>query len=86
MRERAGRDYRDMARPEEDVVSSVYWTLIGYVYLPDFMELMKSLLLEWSDSNILATAFVPYVQLPPSYSFPHKEHSTIRSLAPTSPT
>jgi len=26
----------------------------GHVYLPDFRELMSSLLVEWSDSNLLA--------------------------------
>ena len=30
----------------------------GHVYLPDFRELIKSLLVEWSDSNLLATVFV----------------------------
>jgi hypothetical protein len=30
----------------------------GHVYLPDFHDLMKSLLVEWSDSNLLATVFV----------------------------
>lgn len=30
----------------------------GHVYLPDFRELMSSLLVEWSDSNLLATVFV----------------------------
>ncbi|KAH9042521.1 hypothetical protein EDB85DRAFT_1071674 [Lactarius pseudohatsudake] len=30
----------------------------GYVYLPDFRELIRSLLVEWSDSNLLATVFV----------------------------
>ncbi|KAI0064299.1 hypothetical protein BV25DRAFT_1914504 [Artomyces pyxidatus] len=30
----------------------------GYVYLPDFQELMRSLLVEWSDANLLATVFV----------------------------
>ena len=35
-----------------------------HVYLPDFRELMGSLLVEWSDSNLLATVFVSYV-LPP---------------------
>ena len=33
----------------------------GHVYLPDFRELMSSLLVEWSDSNLLATVFVSYV-------------------------
>jgi hypothetical protein len=33
----------------------------GHVYLPDFRELMRSLLVEWSDSNLLATVFVSYV-------------------------
>jgi hypothetical protein len=40
----------------------------GHVYLPDFRELMRSLLVEWSDSNLLATVFVSYVLL-----FWHKE-------------
>ncbi|KAH9048422.1 hypothetical protein EDB84DRAFT_1556877 [Lactarius hengduanensis] len=30
----------------------------GHVYLPDFRELIRSLLVEWSDSNLLATVFV----------------------------
>ena len=30
----------------------------GHVYLPDFRELISSLLVEWSDSNLLATVFV----------------------------
>jgi hypothetical protein len=33
----------------------------GHVYLPDFRDLMSSLLVEWSDSNLLATVFVSYV-------------------------
>ena len=33
----------------------------GHVYLPVFRELMRSLLVEWSDSNLLATVFVSYV-------------------------
>ena len=37
----------------------------GHVYLPDFRELMRSLLVEWSDSNLLATVFVSYVLLSP---------------------
>ena len=35
----------------------------GHVYLPDFRELMSSLLVEWSDSNLLATVFVSYVSV-----------------------
>jgi hypothetical protein len=33
----------------------------GHVYLPDFRDLMSSLLVEWSDSNLLATVFVSCV-------------------------
>ena len=33
----------------------------GHVYLPVFRELMSNLLVEWSDSNLLATVFVSYV-------------------------
>jgi len=35
----------------------------GHVYLPDFRELMNDLLVEWSDSNLLATVFLSYVPL-----------------------
>ncbi|KAH9962982.1 hypothetical protein BC827DRAFT_185837 [Russula dissimulans] len=35
----------------------------GHVYLPDFRELMSGLLVEWSDSNLLATVFLSYVSL-----------------------
>ncbi|KAA1466618.1 hypothetical protein DENSPDRAFT_831480 [Dentipellis sp. KUC8613] len=30
----------------------------GIIYLPDFQNMMKSLLVEWADSNLLATVFV----------------------------
>jgi hypothetical protein len=52
----------------------------GHVYLPDFRELMKSLLVEWSDSNLLATVFVSCTAFLLMISF-----FTIRSPVPTSP-
>ncbi|KAI0301621.1 hypothetical protein B0F90DRAFT_322641 [Multifurca ochricompacta] len=46
----------------------------GHVYLPDFRELMKSLLVEWSDSNLLATVFVSanvaFLSVPNNSAFP----------------
>lgn len=41
----------------------------GHVYLPDFRELIRSLLVEWSDSNLLATVFVSYVTVTPTFLF-----------------